>query len=230
MLSNAIVALHNNPMPSLFGQGIEVPMFEHATASQSWLFRMMSSNLWIFSPILSFAMSLKDSTRALITTTFAFTTINGGVKDNVLPNFASVTLNSRLLPGHTVDDVLAHVKKVINDPQIKVEVQYANEASSISSVESEGYNVIHHTVKQIYPDAIVIPGLLIGGTDTKWYGELCDDVYRFVPSFLSPEDIKRFHGHDELMTVKNFEQTVNFFHHLISNFDKSFEVEFHDEL
>ena len=230
MLSNAILALHNNPMPNLFGRGIEVPMFEHAAASQSWLFRMLSSNLWIFSPLLSFAMSMKDSTRAQITTTFAFTTITGGVKDNVLPNSVSVTLNSRLLPGHTIDDVLDHVKKTINDQNINIEVMYANEASEISSTESEGYNVIHHTVKQIYPDAIVIPGLLIGGTDTKWYGELCDDVYRFVPSFLSTEDIKRFHGHDELITVKNFEQTVNFFHHLISNFDKSFEVKLHDEL
>ena len=230
MLSNAIVALHNNPMPHLFGRGIEVPMFEHAAVSQSPFFRMLSSNLWIFSPLLSFAMSLKDSTRAQITTTFAFTKINGGVKDNVLPNSVSVTLNTRLLPGHTVDDVLAHIKKVVDDPQIKVDVIYSNEASEISSTESEGYNVIHHTVKQIHPDAVVIPGLLIGGTDTKWYGELCDDVYRFVPSFLGIDDIKRFHGHDELITVKNFEQTVNFFHHLLTNFDKSFEVEFHDEL
>jgi len=230
ILSHAIVQLHNNPMPHMFGSGIEVAMFEHAAASQSILLRVLSANLWLFSPLLAAIQSLKDAPRSQITSTIAFTKISGGVKDNVLPNSASVTINSRILPGQNVEDIINHIRKVINNPDIKISIVYANEPSAISSTNSEGYNVIHHTIKQIFPGAIVLPGLLTGGTDSKYYGELCDDVYRFAPSYLGVEDIKRFHGHDELITVKNYEQTINFFYHLLENFEKSFEVEIHDEL
>ena len=230
IISNAINKLHTTPMPHLFGQGVEVNMFEHAAISQILPFRILSSNLWLFGPIVALVMNIKDSTRAQITTTFAFTQISGGVKDNVLPNSASVTVNSRILPGHTIEDVVSHVRKVLDNPDITIETLYANEASPISSTTSEGYNLLHHTIKQIFPSAIVLPGLLIGGTDTKWYGELCDDVYRFVPSYLGPDDIKKFHGHDEVLTVKNYEQTINFFRHLLDNLERSFEVKLHDEL
>ena len=223
IISDAISKLHNNPMSNLFGQGVEVSMFEHAAKSQSAIFRVISSNLWLFGPLLSFFMSFNDATRAQTTTTFAFTQISGGVKENVLPNSASVIINSRPLPGHSVQDVVDHVSRVIGNSEIRIDIINQHEPSLMSSTESEGYNVIHHTIKQIFPDSIVIPGLLTGGTDTKYYGDLCDDVYRFAPSFLSTLDMKRFHGHDELITVKNFEQTINFFHHLLDNVGKSFQ-------
>eukprot|EP00116_Pleurobrachia_bachei_P002188 sb/3462450/ len=175
-LSEAIVKLNNNPISTSFGGGIEVPMFEHAAVSSSWWMRVLSSNLWLFSPLISAIMSIKDSTRAQISTTMAFTQISGGVKDNVLPNSASVTINTRLLPGHTIETVTSHIRKVINDPSFEIEVLYENNPSPISSTSSEGYNVIHHTIKQIFPDAIVIPGILIGGTDSKCKMSLVNKV------------------------------------------------------
>ena len=231
IISDAIQRLHNNPLPSLFGEGVEVPMFEHAAKSQSFIFRVISSNLWFFGPVLSMIMSLKDATRAQITTTFAFTQISGGIKENVLPNSASVIINCRPLPGHSIHSVIDHVSRVINNPKIRIDILDEKEPSLISSTVSEGYNVIHHTIKQIFPESIVVPGLLIGGTDSKYYGDLCDDVYRFAPSYLKPDDIKRIHGHDEMITIKNYEQTINFFHHLLVNVGNSFEhFPSHDEL
>lgn len=85
-----------------------------------------------------------------------------GVKENVLPNDVYVTVNSRLLPGDTADDVADHMRKVISDPRIDVKVLESMSASPVSSSNSEGYNVLHHTIKQIFPQAIVIPSILIG--------------------------------------------------------------------
>lgn len=61
---------------------------------------------------------------------------------------------------------------------------------------------------------------MVAGTDTKHYLDLTKSVYRFLPSLLGPEDLKRFHGFNERISVKNYEQTINYFYHLMMNADK----------
>lgn len=230
ILAEAIMKIRANPMSHLFGRGVEVQMFEHAATSLNLPMRVLASNLWLFGPVLGLNFMGKDTMRALITSTIAFTKINGGVKDNVLPNSAQLTVNSRLHPAHTNQDIIEHITKTINDPRIKITELYSNPASDISSAYSEGYNVLHHTIKEIFSEAIVLPGMLTGGTDTKWYGRLCDDVYRFAPSYITTLDIKRIHGHDEIITVKNYEQAINFYYHFMRNIDHSYNVQLHEEL
>ncbi len=61
---------------------------------------------------------------------------------------------------------------------------------------------------------------MIGGTDTRHYTHLTDKIYRFAPSYFYPEDTARFHGLNERISVKNYEQAVNFYYHLIQNSDQ----------
>ena len=62
-------------------------------------------------------------------------------------------------------------------------------------------------------------GLMIANTDTKHYLDLTDAVYRFMPSVLTPEDTKRIHGFNERLGVKSYENTINYFYHLMRNAD-----------
>ena len=68
---------------------------------------------------------------------------------------------------------------------------------------------------------------MIGATDTKHYLHLTGAVYRFSPSFLYPADLPRFHGINERISVKNYEQAINFYHHLILNSDEAALPPFH---
>jgi len=63
-------------------------------------------------------------------------------------------------------------------------------------------------------------GLLIGSTDTKHYLELSPYVYRFSPTFMYPDDLRRFHGNNERISVKNYGQAVNYYSHLMTNADR----------
>ena len=45
-----------------------------------------------------------------------------------------------------------------------------------------------------------------GNTDTKHYQSLTDSIYRFQPVLLGQNDLNRFHGIDERISVKNFIQ------------------------
>ena len=62
---------------------------------------------------------------------------------------------------------------------------------------------------------------MIGGTDTKHYVNLTDQIYRFSPTYMFPEDAKRFHGINERISVENYQDAVNFYYHVMTNADKA---------
>lgn len=50
---------------------------------------------------------------------------------------------------------------------------------------------------------------------------------------MFPEDLKRFHGNNERISVQNYEQVINFYYHLLVNADEGTLPPFHkhnDEL
>jgi len=59
----------------------------------------------------------------------------------------------------------------------------------------------------------------MGNTDTIHYTPLTANLYRFSPTFMYPDDVPRFHGNNERISIINYEQAINYFVHLIKNAD-----------
>ena len=57
----------------------------------------------------------------------------------------------------------------------------------------------------------------VGGTDSEHFAALSDNIYRFSPLRLRPEDIKRLHGTNERTSAKDYVGSVKFYYHLIAN-------------
>jgi len=69
-----------------------------------------------------------------VRTTTAPTSFNAGVKDNVIPQNAKATINFRIMSGEDSNSVMERVKKLINDPSIKIEKgRMQSEPSKVSS-------------------------------------------------------------------------------------------------
>ena len=123
-----------------------------------------------------------------------------------------------------VQEVIEYDKKLINDPEIEIEIKGDPiEPHPISPYDSEsfGYQTIKKSISQVFADSIAIPGIFVATTDTRWYLKFTKSVYRFSPSIMMNEaDTKRFHGHDERISVDNYLKTVNFYHHIMLNSDK----------
>lgn len=62
---------------------------------------------------------------------------------------------------------------------------------------------------------------MIANTDTRHYTDLSKNIYRFSPSYMYPNDLARFHGFNERISIKNYQQAINFYYHLIQNSDKA---------
>jgi carboxypeptidase PM20D1 len=210
ILAQAIVDLENNQLPYKLVKPMDYQM-EYLGAELPFLTKMAFANPWLLKgPIL-------EGLNAHTTT--APTIIEGGVKDNVIPTVAQATINFRILPGETIESVQAHIESTISD-KVKVEnAGFSTNPSPVSSIDSEGYEKLEKTIRGLFPSTIVVPGLIGGGTDARYFYEISDDVYRFYPMRLDPTSMTRFHGIDEKISKENYKEIIQFSYHLIKEFE-----------
>jgi carboxypeptidase PM20D1 len=218
ILSRAINRLEENQMPSSL-KGVAGQMFQYVGPEMSFGKRIVFANLWLFQRLVERRLAALPPTNAAIRTTTAATIIEGGVKENVLPSKARAVVNFRILPGDSVQSVMEHITRTINDPMVKV-TRYgetANEPSAVSGTESSGYQTLERTVRQLFQGTVVAPSQVISATDSRHYAALSNNIYRFLPVVFRSEDLKRVHGTNERISVEGYAQCVRFYHQLIIN-------------
>jgi carboxypeptidase PM20D1 len=215
MLSAALAKIDASPLPGGI-QGAAKEMFAAVAPEMSGFNRVALSNLWLFGPLVERMLSKQPSTNAMMRTTTALTIANAGNKENVLPGRADAVANFRILPGDSVQSVVAHVKRVIGDERVAIEpIGEGSEASPVSSPAAEGYRHIERAIREVFPGAVVAPGLMLGGTDAKHFVGLADQLYRFSPVRAGPAELSRPHGTDERLAVDNLAEMVRFYHRLL---------------
>jgi carboxypeptidase PM20D1 len=136
----------------------------------------------------------------------------------VIPTKAEAVVNFRILPGETSNDVIKHLQKVISDERVKLSsLGDIQEASPVSPTNSPGFEIIHKTIKQVFPEVVLNPMLAIGATDSRHFSEVSRNIYRFAPMLNYQEDLARIHGLNERISIENFTNATSFFYHLIKN-------------
>ncbi|HEY2561618.1 MAG TPA: M20 family peptidase [Caldimonas sp.] len=217
MLSEALVRIEAQQMPfALRGVGRET--FETLAPEMSGVNRILLSNLWLFGPVVQAELRKVPSANASFRTTTALTVVNAGQAENVLPGRATALVNFRLLPGDTSDAVIEHVVRTVANPSIKVErARGSSEASRVAAIDGAGYRAIALTMAELHPGIAVAPGLMVGGTDSRHFDVVADNVYKFSPMRARLEDLKRFHGTNERISTANYVELIQFYHQLIGN-------------
>ena len=220
ILAKAIDRLENHPMEAHI-DGPARALFDTLAPEMPFGNRLILTNLWLLSPLAKKVLSGSPATDAILRTTTAPTMLEGSVKENVLPKRARALVNFRILPGDTRESVLAHVKSAVADERVQVRAAegISQDPSPVSDPAGPGYRSIERAIRQIFPDAIVAPSLVLGATDSRYYQAIADGVYRFSPQRTKDEDRARIHGTNERLSVKNFGEAVRFYAQLIKNGD-----------
>ncbi len=206
-LARAIHRVEENPMPARLIAPVR-EMFEAASAHVSFGRRFAFRNLWLMGGTVKRSLLRERVSAPLVRTTFAVTIISGGVKDNVIPELARATINVRILPGDTEEEVLAHLARVIDDPEIEIEGTSWGEASPPTSTAGQAFALAAEAVLAVLPDAVVLPGLIPGATDSRHFAGLADEIIRFVPERLHMDQSSGAHGRDERIAVEYLADSV----------------------
>jgi carboxypeptidase PM20D1 len=183
-------------------------MLDVASAHVSFGRRFAFRNLWLTEGIVKRSFLGERVSAPLVRTTFAATIISGGVKDNVIPELAQATINVRILPGDTREDVLAHLARVIDDPEIEIEGTNWGEGAAPASVTGQAFPLAAEAISAVLPDAVVLPGLIPGATDSRHFAGIVDEIIRFVPERLHMDQASGAHGRDERIAVEHLADSV----------------------
>ena len=218
MLSQAIVDLNTHPMPG----GLDGPVKEMLVTlapETGFPYNFLFSNLWAFGGIIESQLAHSPKSNALIRTTTAPTMIEGGLKDNVIPSEAAAVVNFRLKPGDTVESLISHVTKVIDNSAITISIygDEAQPASTVSDYKNVQFKTLAKSIRQTFPDVLVSPYISVGGTDAKHYEGISTNIYRFLPVIMSTERLDELHGVDEHITTDEYKQLINFYIQMMSN-------------
>lgn len=202
----------------LHGGGVMAELQRHAGPEMGLLSRVALANSWLFGGLVERSFAASPPGAAMMRTTTALTIFQAGVRDNVLPSTARAVVNFRIHPADRVAGVRAHVERVVDDPRVAItELPGAREASAVSSATSASYRTLARTLREVFPEAIVVPSLVLAATDSRYFTEMASDTYRFAPLIVREGDIERFHGVDERIAVADYELAIRFYGRLLRN-------------
>ena len=215
-LARAIDKLEKNPMKPNMSATVE-ELLNVLGRHMPFYFKLIFANMWLFKGLVKkLFVILSADTRALLTSTFAFTMLNGGNQTNIIPNKVEANINVRISPFDTVDSIIAHIRKTINDKNIMITAVDETPAFPECSFKTEGYNIIKDTVIETYPGTVVAPFLNIGASDGKFYTEISDCVIRFSPFKITNVERAGVHGVDEHIKVETLKKCHEFYERLLT--------------
>jgi acetylornithine deacetylase/succinyl-diaminopimelate desuccinylase-like protein len=159
---------------------------------------------------------------SMLRDTITPTILQAGIRVNVIPSEATANLNVRMLPGDSINELIAQMGKIVNDPEIRFQLAPEHgENSPPSEITTPLYQTIERLTPQEFPGAIALPFLSTGATDSASLRLHKVQAYGLVPFPLTEEDFSRMHGDDERIPVDSFHKGVAFLYHVVSDFASS---------
>lgn len=140
--------------------------------------------------------------RAITSNTISVTTAHAGVKHNVIPARAEATIDCRLLPGTDPDAFIEEVRRVADDPNIAIEPVLVA-STPASPIDTELMETIEGVVREHVEEAVVLPSVSAGFTDSRVFRRRGVTAYGFIPVLLDPLEAATIHGHNERLSLEN---------------------------
>ena len=215
-LARAITRLDAAPMPSRLPEPT-VELFRRMAPHAPLALRPLMAGAARLRPALARALVLAGPEPAAMTrTTFAVTTLSGSPALNVIAQTARAGVNVRVMVGDTVADAVTHVRKVIRDDRVEVDVLGACEPSPVSP-RDEAFELLEATIGEVFPDAVPAPYVMMAGTDSRYFTEICERVYRFAPFRMTKAQREAIHSFDEHLGVDDLLDGVRWYRRLIES-------------
>ena len=215
-LARAITQLEEHPVPGGL-EGLAADMFDNISRHMPFVPRVFFANQWLFGGLINDQLSGAPTTNAMLRTTTAPTMLSGSVKTNVLPIEAVATVNFRIHPRDSMDSIESYVTDLVASDSISVHRRGGADASAVSDWKAPGFAIIAQSMREIYGDIPVAPGLMIAASDSRHYGKVADNAYRFNPIRLTPELLTGFHGTNEKIAVADYAQGVRGYIRIIAH-------------
>ena len=154
---------------------------------------------------------------AELRTTCVATLISGGHAENALPQRADATVQCRMMPGDTAQNVERQIVTALNDPKIAVSVLVAPIEAPDSPLTPTVVGKIETVVHEFAPDVPVTPNMATGFSDGRQFRNAGMPTYCLNGVWVEKGE-NRAHGRDERIIAASFDQSVEFTYRLVKAF------------
>ncbi len=187
-------------------------MFGRMAPNMNFGMKLIFANLWLFGPLLKKLMpSISPAAAAMMQTTCAFTTAKGSDGLNVLPTEAYVTANLRFIHHQPNAESLAVLKTLADNYKLDMEVIYQDAPCKPVDHTAAPFKLLEQVAARVYPGYGVVPYVMTGGTDAKYYGAVCDHCLRFAPIEINKQQYGSIHADNENITAAALVPAVDFY-------------------
>lgn len=194
-------------------------MFSRLAPNMGFGMRLIFTNLWLFAPLLKKLMpSISSVGVAMMQTTCAFTTAKGSTGLNVMPNEAFVTANMRFIHHQPNEESIAIMKAIAEKYGLESEIICQDRPCKPVDYTTAPFHLLERTAAQIYPGYGVVPYVMTGGTDAKYYGDVTDHALRFAPIEITQQQFSSIHAVDENISSATLVPAVDFYKLLLKDY------------
>jgi acetylornithine deacetylase/succinyl-diaminopimelate desuccinylase-like protein len=149
---------------------------------------------------------------SMLRTSIVPTIIRGGFRENVIPAEAEATLDIRALPDENIDQLMETLRKMINDPEVKIVKRPAGQrrpAAAPSRLDSEMFQALERAQQKVFPGSATLPVMQTGATDSAQLRAKGVQAYGIsIPK--TDEDTRRVHGNDERIPIEGVGKFVEY--------------------
>ncbi len=150
--------------------------------------------------------SYRRALRGLLRDTFSPDVLQVGTRHNVIPGVAALTVDVRVLPGTTPDDVARELRARVGDdlaPYVSSRLRLWGPPAE-APAQGELWQVMTSALRAADPEGVPLPAMSTWATDAKHVARLGIPTYGFSPLRLGPDDqfLALFHGDDERVPVE----------------------------
>ena len=144
------------------------------------------------------------------------TRLEGGHADNALPQMARATVNCRIMPGVTPDQVLAELKQAVGDGvEVGLKPGFIAAAADASPLRADISSAYEAALVPLLGKQELSPVMSTGASDGRFFRANGIPVYGVDSTWvISPED-ERAHGLDERTPVKAVYDNVLFWESML---------------
>lgn len=196
-------------------------MFEQMAPFMAFPFRFLFGNLWLFSGVLKPILAkVSPDAGAMFKTTVAFTTAKGSEGYNVMPQEAYITANVRFMTHQNREYTTQVLKEVAAKFDCQVELLSGNrDASPATRTDTDTFNLVKQCVRDVFPGVESAPYVMLGGTDSRHFTAVCENVIRFAPIDITNAQRLSVHAIDENLAVDALKKAVGFYEYFIRQFN-----------
>lgn len=207
----------HDPMKIQFGKEVEA-MFSTISSYGPFHYRLLFGNLWLFKPLLKLLLPvISPQACALLKTTIAFTMQSGSDGRNVIPQEATLNINLRYIPHQGMKESNQIIKDIAKKYDLEVEEVDCYDYLPPVNIHSDAYHYVEKTINKVFEGLPTCPYVMTGGTDARFYQDICDACIRFGPVFYNKAQMSGMHGLNEYLDAYSLVGAVDFYKTIIQD-------------